>query len=89
MVQKQGLHKGKLYLQKKRDLQQRTVRGKLKEKARKTDENSEMISKNPSPISACEVSMLRVVLFDSTQTQGSSKYFLLSEKETKKQILLK
>lgn len=45
-----------------------------------TDENKEMISRKPSPISAFEESMLRVVVFDSTQTQGSSKYFLIDTK---------
>jgi hypothetical protein len=49
---------------------------KMKGKGWETYENSERTSRNPSPISACDVSILRVVLFDSTQTQGSSKYFL-------------
>lgn len=40
-----------------------------------------MTSRNPSPISACDVRILRVVLFDSTQTQGSSKYFLFKQKK--------
>ena len=44
-------------------------------------ENKEIIRRKPSPISACEDSILRVVVFDSTQTQGSSKYFLFTEKE--------
>jgi len=56
----------------------RNIREK-KEKTAETDENNEMISRNPSPISACDVSILRVVLFDSTQTQGSSKYFLYKQ----------
>jgi len=29
-------------------------------------------------ISACDDKMLRVVVFDSTHTQGSSKYFLIT-----------
>ena len=42
-----------------------------------TDDKREIIKRNPIPISACEDSMLSIVEFDSTQTQGSSKYFLL------------
>lgn len=47
-----------------------------RQKGLKTDESKEMIKMKPSPISACEDRMLRVVEFDSTHTQGSSKYFL-------------
>lgn len=43
---------------------------------RDTYETREIISRNPVPISDCEDIMLRVVVFDSTQTQASSKYFL-------------
>lgn len=39
-----------------------------------------MIKRNPIPISACEESMARVAVFDSTHTQGSSKYFLTTTK---------
>ena len=41
-----------------------------------TYDNREIIRRKPSPISACEVSMLRVVELDSTHTHASSKYFL-------------
>lgn len=43
-----------------------------------THDNKEMIRRKPSPTSACEDNMLRVVPLDSTQTQSSSKYFLFS-----------
>lgn len=43
---------------------------------RDTHEKRAMIRIKPFPISACEESILRVVVFDSTQTQASSKYFL-------------
>lgn len=43
-----------------------------------THENNDIIRRKPSPISVCEDSMLRVVVFDSTQTQSSSKYFLFT-----------
>lgn len=43
-----------------------------------THESSEMIRTKPIPISACEDSMLRVVVLDSTHKQGSSKYFLFN-----------
>lgn len=51
-----------------------------KEKMVRTDEIKEISRRKPSPISVCEESMLRVVVFDSTQTQGSSKYFLFATK---------
>nr|GMD53973.1 hypothetical protein Iba_chr11cCG7730 [Ipomoea batatas] len=51
----------------------RDHKGKLKQR---TDEKREIIKRNPSPISACEVSILSVLAFDSTQTHASSKYFL-------------
>lgn len=51
-----------------------------KEKIVGTDESKEMSRRKPSPISVCEESMPRVVVFDSTQTQGSSKYFLFTTK---------
>lgn len=41
-----------------------------------TNENRERTRRNPSPISACEERMLSIVVFDSTHTHGSSKYFL-------------
>jgi len=59
------------------------MKGK-KEKTSETYENNETISRNPSPISACDVSILRVELFDSTQTQGSSKYFLFKRNSEEK-----
>lgn len=39
-------------------------------------------------ISACDDRMLRVVVFDSTHTQGSSKYFLITitEQDTQNDI---
>ena len=39
-------------------------------------------------ISACDERMLRVVVFDSTHTQGSSKYFLITitKQDTKKEL---
>lgn len=39
-------------------------------------------------ISACDERMLRVVVFDSTHTQGSSKYFLITvtKQDTEKEI---
>lgn len=52
------------------------------QKELKTDESKEMIRMKPSPISACEDRMLRVVEFDSTHTQGSSKYFLQQIRES-------
>jgi len=64
----------------------RNIWGK-KEKASETDENNEMINRNPSPISACDVSIWRVELFDSTQTQASSKYFLFNQIGREKYIL--
>ena len=45
-----------------------------------THEKSEMIMRNPRVISAFEQSRLSVVLFVSTQRQGSSKYFLNKKK---------
>lgn len=56
------------------------------QKGLRTDEIKEMIRMKPSPISACEDRMLRVVEFDSTHTQGSSKYFLQQIKESTKSI---
>ena len=38
-----------------------------------------MNSEKPSPISAWDESMLSVDVFDSTHTQGSSKYFLFTD----------
>ena len=46
-----------------------------------TNESKDIIKRKPFPISTCEESMLSVVVFDSTQTQGSSKYFLFIIKE--------
>lgn len=43
---------------------------------RDTDDNREITSRNPVPMADCEDIMLRVVVFESTQTQASSKYFL-------------
>lgn len=43
-----------------------------------THEKRAMIRIKPFPISACEESILRVVVFDTTQTQASSKYFLMT-----------
>ena len=40
-------------------------------------ESREIIRRKPIAISACDERMLRVVVFDSTHTQGSSKYFLI------------
>ena len=39
-------------------------------------------------ISACDERMLRVVVFDSTHTQGSSKYFLITitKQDTEKEL---
>ena len=55
---------------------------------RETDEKIEMIRRKPSPISACDESMFRVVTFDSTQTQGSSKYFLFTNEKPLQNKLL-
>lgn len=46
-----------------------------------TYDNKERIRRKPSPISACEESMLRVVELDSTHTQASSKYFLSTKRK--------
>lgn len=43
---------------------------------RDTNDKREIISRNPVPMADCEDIMLRVVVFESTQTQASSKYFL-------------
>lgn len=51
----------------------RDHKGKLKQR---TDEKREIIKRNPSPISACEDSILSVLAFDSTHTHASSKYLL-------------
>lgn len=47
-----------------------------REVSKSTNEKRDTISRSPSPISACAERMLRVVVFDSTQMQASSKYFL-------------
>ena len=46
-----------------------------------TDDNRERIRTNPTPIAACEERMLSKVVFDSTHTHGSSKYFLSTNPE--------
>lgn len=54
----------------------KNIEGNIKDTCLVTHETREIIRRNPIPISACEESMLRVAVFDSTHTQISSKYFL-------------
>jgi len=61
------------------DRRESTDRHDQRMRDRSAYENKEMIKRKPSPTSACDDNMLRVVVLDSTHTQMSSKYFLFSE----------
>jgi len=63
---------------------QKEKKGQIKRKGigLTTYENKETINRKPSPISVWEERMLRVVVLDSTHTQGSSRYFLRNQTQT-------